>query len=434
MTHSRHLARSVTVPGLTRVEGEGGFEVVVHDGQVIGARLDIYEPPRFFEALLRGRRYTEVPDITARICGICPIAYQLSACAAMEDACGVQVTEPIRALRRLIYCGEWIESHALHIYLLHAPDFLGYESGIHMARDHPDLVRTGLRLKKAGNRLMDVVGGRSVHPINVRVGGFYRAPDRRELRGLIADLEDARQVALETISWVATFTFPDFDQDYQFVSLRHPTDYPITEGRVVSSRGLDIAVSEYDEHFVEQHVPHSTALHSQLRDGGTYFVGPMARYSLNSGLLPPDVTAAARAAGLGATCTNPFRSIIVRAVETLYACHEALRLIEVYEPPDPPSVEVPPRQATGFGSTEAPRGLIYHRYRIAADGAIEDAKITPPTSQNQRAIEADLRAFVQDRLDLPHAQLTWECEQAVRNYDPCISCSTHFLDLRVLRK
>ncbi len=434
MTHSRHLARSVTVPGLTRVEGEGGFEVVVHDGQVIGARLDIYEPPRFFEALLRGRRYTEVPDITARICGICPIAYQLSACAAMEDACGVQVTEPIRALRRLIYCGEWIESHALHIYLLHAPDFLGYESGIHMARDHPDLVRTGLRLKKAGNRLMDVVGGRSVHPINVRVGGFYRAPDRRELRGLIADLEDARQVALETISWVATFTFPDFDQDYQFVSLRHPTDYPITEGRVVSSRGLDIAVSEYDEHFVEQHVPHSTALHSQLRDGGTYFVGPMARYSLNSGLLPPDVTAAARAAGLGATCTNPFRSIIVRAVETLYACHEALRLIEVYEPPDPPSVEVPPRQATGFGSTEAPRGLIYHRYRIAADGTIEDAKITPPTSQNQRAIEADLRAFVQDRLDLPHAQLTWECEQAVRNYDPCISCSTHFLDLRVLRK
>ena len=434
MTHSRHLARSVTVPGLTRVEGEGGFEVVVHDGQVIGARLDIYEPPRFFEALLRGRRYTEVPDITARICGICPIAYQLSACAAMEDACGVQVTEPIRALRRLIYCGEWIESHALHIYLLHAPDFLGYESGIHMAQDHPDLVRTGLRLKKAGNRLMDVVGGRSVHPINVRVGGFYRAPDRRELRGLIADLEDARQVALETISWVATFTFPDFDQDYQFVSLRHPTDYPITEGRVVSNRGLDIAVSEYDEHFVEQHVPHSTALHSQLRDGGTYFVGPMARYSLNSGLLPPDVTAAARAAGLGATCTNPFRSIIVRAVETLYACQEALRLIEAYEPPDPPSVEVPPRPATGFGSTEAPRGLIYHRYRIAADGTIEDAKITPPTSQNQRAIEADLRAFVQDRLDLPHEQLTWECEQAVRNYDPCISCSTHFLDLRVLQK
>jgi sulfhydrogenase subunit alpha len=435
MTHGRsHLARSVTVPGLTRVEGEGGFEVVVHDGQVIGARLDIYEPPRFFEALLRGRRYTEVPDITARICGICPIAYQLSACAAMEDACGVQVTEPIRALRRLIYCGEWIESHALHIYLLHAPDFLGYESGIDMARDHPDLVRSGLRLKKAGNRLMDVVGGRSVHPINVRVGGFYRAPDRRDLCGLIGDLEGARQVALETISWVATFAFPDFDQDYQFVSLRHPTDYPITEGRIVSNRGLDIAVSEYDEHFEELQVPHSTALHSRLRDGGTYFVGPMARYSLNSGLLPPDVTAAARAAGLGATCTNPFRSIIVRAVETLYACQEALRLIEAYEPPDPPSVDVPPRQATGFGSTEAPRGLIYHRYRIAADGTIEDAKITPPTSQNQRAIEADLRAFVQDRLDLPHERLTWECEQAVRNYDPCISCSTHFLDLRVLRE
>jgi sulfhydrogenase subunit alpha len=432
MTHGSRR-RSVAVPALARVEGEGGLEVIVDDGQVVEARLDIYEPPRFFEALLRGRRYTEPPDITARICGICPIAYQMSACAAVEDACGVQVPAPIRALRRLIYCGEWIESHALHIYLLHAPDFLGYESGIHMARDHPDLVQRGLRLKRAGNRLMEVIGGRSVHPVNVRIGGFYRAPDRRDLRALTGELEWARQAAAETVEWVATFPFPSFETGYQFVSLRHPSEYPITEGRIVSNRGLDIGVGDYDQHFAEQHVQHSTALHSQLRDGGTYFVGPMARYSLNAGLLPDSAAAAARAAGLGATCTNPFRSIIVRAVETLYACDEALRLIGTYEPPDPPAVDVPPREATGFGCTEAPRGLLYHRYRIAADGTITDAKIVPPTSQNQRAIEADLRAFVQDRLDLPHERLSWECEQAVRNYDPCISCAAHFLDLRVQR-
>ncbi|MGE5293067.1 MAG: Ni/Fe hydrogenase subunit alpha [Micromonosporaceae bacterium] len=431
MTHGNRRALSVTVPALTRVEGEGGLEVIVSDGRVTEARLDIYEPPRFFEALLRGRRHTEPPDITARICGICPIAYQMSACSAIEDACGVTVPEPVKALRRLVYCGEWIESHALHIYLLHAPDFLGYESGIHMARDQPDLVQRGLRLKKAGNRLMEVIGGRSVHPVNIRIGGFYRAPDRRDLRALAAELEGARQAALDTVQWVATFPFPDFETGYQFVSLRHPSDYPITEGRIVSSRGLDIAVRDYDEHFAEEQVPHSTALHSQLRDGGTYFVGPMARYSLNSGLLPPDVAAAARTAGLGATCTNPFRSIIVRAVELLYACDEALRLIDGYDPPDPPAAEVPPHKATGFGCTEAPRGILYQRYRIAADGTIADAKIVPPTSQNQRAIEADLRAFVQDRLDLPHDRLTWECEQAVRNYDPCISCAAHFLDLRV---
>lgn len=432
MTHGRRPGDgSVSVPALARVEGEGGLEVVVRDGQVTEARLNIYEPPRFFEALLRGRRHTEPPDITARICGICPIAYQMSACEAIENACGVPVPGPIRALRRLIYCGEWIESHALHVYLLHAPDFLGYESGIDMARDRPDLLQRGLRLKRAGNRLMEVIGGRSVHPVNVRVGGFYRAPGRRDLRGLTGELEQARQDALETVRWVATFRFPDFDHDYQFVSLRADGEYPIIGGRIVSSRGLDIGAAGYDEHFTELHVRHSTALHSLLRDGGTYLVGPMARYSLNADRLPASVTEAARAAGQGPTCTNPFRSIIVRALEMLYACDEALRLIDGYEAPDPPWIDVPPREATGYGCTEAPRGMLYHRYRISADGTIADAKIVPPTSQNQRVIEADLGAFVAGRLGLPHDQLTRECEQAVRSYDPCISCAAHFLDLRV---
>jgi coenzyme F420-reducing hydrogenase alpha subunit len=425
-----HGSRRVSVPALARVEGEGGLEIVVSDGRVTEARLDIYEPPRFFEALLRGRQYTEPPDITARICGICPVAYQMSACAAIEDACGVTVPDDIRALRRLLYCGEWIESHVLHVYLLHAPDFLGYESGIHLARDRPDIISRGLRLKKTGNHLMEVVGGRSVHPVNVRVGGFYRAPSVNSLRALVPELEQARQDALETLKWVATFSFPDFDRDYEFVSLRHPDEYPITEGRVVSSSGLDIAPAGYDSHFTEFQVPHSTALHSTL-DGKTYLTGPMARYSLNSGRLPDDVVMAARGAGLSATCANPFRSIIVRSVELLYACGEALRLIRAYQPPDPPSVDVTPRAATGCGCTEAPRGLLYHRYAISQDGTVTDAKIVPPTSQNQRVIEADLRDFAAARLGLPHERLTAECEQAVRSYDPCISCAAHFLDLRV---
>jgi sulfhydrogenase subunit alpha len=434
MTHGRRPhGRTVTVPALARVEGEGGLEVVVRDGRVIEARLDIYEPPRFFEALLRGRGYTEPPDITARICGICPIAYQMSACQALEDACGVQVPGPIDTLRRLVYCGEWIESHALHIYLLHAPDFLGYESGLHMAREHPELLQRGLRLKKAGNRLIEVIGGRSVHPVNICLGGFYRAPARSDLRACAGELEQARQDALETVRWVAAFPFPDFSRDYNFVSLRHLDEYPITGGRIVSSQGLDITVREYDDHFTELQVPHSTALHSLLADGGTYLVGPMARYSLNSDRLSSLATDAARDAGLGPTCTNPFRSIIVRAVEILYACDEALRLIGDYDPPDPAHTAVPPREATGFGCTEAPRGLIYHRYQLSRDGTITDAKIVPPTSQNQRIIEDDLRAFVTDRLDLPHEQLTWECEQAIRSYDPCISCAAHCLDLRVQR-
>jgi len=423
--------RTIKVDALARVEGEGAMLVRIAGGRVSEVQLRIYEPPRFFEAFLRGRHFTEAVDITSRICGICPIAYQMSAANAMEDACGVRVDGALRDLRRIIYCGEWIESHALHVYLLHAPDFLGYESAVQLARDHAAIVQRGLQLKKAGNGLMALLGGREVHPINVRVGGFYRVPTKSELRAAAEPLKWARDAALETVRWVSRFPFPDFEQDYEMVALRHPSEYPITEGRLVSTRGLDIAVREFTDHVVEEHVPHSNALHAAIRGRGAYLVGPMARYALNFDRLSPLAQEAAREAGLGPVCRNPFRSIVVRAVELVYACDEALRLIERYEPPDRPAVEVPPRAATGHGCTEAPRGILYHRYTIDASGAILDAKIVPPTSQNQKAIEEDLARFVQDRLDLPTDALTWQCEQAIRNYDPCISCATHFLTLEV---
>jgi len=425
--------KTIKVDYLARVEGEGAMDVRIRGGRVTEVRLRIFEPPRFFEAFLRGRRFSEAPDITARICGICPVAYQMSAVTAMEDVCGVQVEDPVRLLRRLLYCGEWIESHALHIYLLHAPDFLGYESAIHLARDHPEVVQRGLRLKKAGNDLMTLLGGREVHPINVRVGGFYRVPAKGDLAQVAEQLKWARDAALETVRWAGTLPFPDYEHDYEFVALRHPQEYPIIEGRLVSTRGLDIAVREYDHHFVEEHIPYSNALHSRLRARGAYLVGPLARYNLNFDRLPASVQEAAREAGLGPVCRNPFQSIVVRSVEVLYACEEALRLIDLYEPPQQPFVDVPPRAGTGYGCTEAPRGILYHRYTIDAAGVITEAKIVPPTAQNQKAMEEDLRAFVAPRVDLDHATLTWQCEQAIRNYDPCISCATHFLTLRVDR-
>ena len=426
--------RTIKVDYLARVEGEGAMYVRVRGGQVTDVQLRIFEPPRFFEGFLRGRRFSEAPDITARICGICPVAYQMSAVQAMEDVCAVPVDPQVRALRRLLYCGEWIESHALHIYLLHAPDFLGYESAVHLAKDHPAIVERGLRLKKAGNDLMTLLGGRAVHPINVRVGGFYRVPTRRELAPVTEQLKWARDAALETARWTGTLEFPHYEQDYEFVALSHPDEYAITEGRLVSNQGLDIAVREYDAHFVEEHIPYSNALHSSLKDRGAYLVGPLARYNLNFDRLSPLAREAARAAGLGPTCRNPFQSIVVRSVEILYACDEALRLIAQYVPPERPSVEVVPRAGTGYGCTEAPRGILYHRYTIDDAGFITDAKIVPPTAQNQKAIEADLRAFVDPRIDLPQETLTWQCEQAIRNYDPCISCATHFLALRVDRE
>jgi coenzyme F420-reducing hydrogenase alpha subunit len=426
--------RTIKVEALARVEGEGGLLVKVRGGRVQEARLDIFEPPRLFEALLRGRRFTEAPDITARICGICPVAYQMSACQAMESACGVKVEGPLAALRRLLYCGEWIESHVLHVAMLHAPDFLGYESAFHMAADHPQVVEQALRLKKLGNGILELLGGRSVHPVNVRVGGFYRVPPRREILALVPDLERGREEALALLAWVAGFDFPAFERAYELVALRHGGEYPMNEGRIVSSGGLNIAVEEYLDHFEEHQVAHSHALHAREKGRGPYLVGPLARFALNFDRLSPLAREAARAAGVGPDCRNPFRSIVVRAVETVYAFDEALRLVAAYEEPRRPFVEVEPRAATGCGATEAPRGILFHRYVLDPQGLIADARIIPPTSQNQATVEEDLRRFVEARLELPDDRLTWQCEQVIRNYDPCISCATHALRVKLDRE
>jgi sulfhydrogenase subunit alpha len=431
MTHRSD--RTLDVRALARVEGEGAMHVRVRGGAVEDVRLEIYEPPRFFEAFLRGRRHTEPPDITARICGICPVAYQMSACAAIEDACGVTVDASVAALRRLLYCGEWIESHVLHIYLLHAPDFLGYESALDMAKDRRDVVERGLALKKTGNEILELLGGRAIHPVNVRVGGFYRAPTRRELAPLREKLRVALDQALDTVRWVAGFEFPAFEHDHELLGLVTRGRYAIESGTVATTGGLTFTPQQFEHHVIEEQVPHSTALHARLAGRGRYLVGPSARYTLNRQWLSPVARQAADAAGLGANCRNPYRSIVVRAVETVYAVDEAMRLIDAYEPPARPYVDVPPRAAVGYGATEAPRGILFHRYGLNADGLVTSARIVPPTSQNQATIEDDLRRIVDARLDLDDDRLTWECEQAIRNYDPCISCSTHFLDLTIDR-
>jgi coenzyme F420-reducing hydrogenase alpha subunit len=425
--------RTIRTDALARVEGEGAMRVRIRDGDVERVELRIYEPPRFFEAFLRGRGYTEPPDITARICGICPVAYQMSACAAIEDACGVTVDGPIQQLRRLIYCGEWIESHALHVFMLHAPDFLGYESAVAMARDHRETVELGLKLKKAGNEILRVLGGREVHPINVRLGGFWRTPPVKELRGLAEQLKEGRELAIEAVKWTAGLEFPQLELDYELVALSQPGEYPLERGRLLSSAGLDIGPGEYEEHFEEEHVPHSNALHSRLRGRGPYLVGPLARYALNSGALSPLAREAATAAGLTGLVRNPFQSIVVRALEILHAFDEAVRIIERYEEPDRSAIDVEPRAGTGYGWTEAPRGMLWHRYTLDDEGTILDAKIVPPTSQNQRAIEEDLLGLVRRNLDLDDEPLRLRCEQAIRNFDPCISCATHFLTLEVDR-
>ncbi len=421
--------RTVKVDYLARVEGEGGIYVKVKNNIVEEVKVNIFEPPRFFEAFLRGRKFSEAPDITARICGICPIAYQMSSIHAMEQIFGVTIDGQLRELRRLMYCGEWIESHILHLYMLHAPDFLGFQDAIQLAKVHPEIVQKALKLKKTGNDIVNLVGGREIHPINVKVGGFYKVPTKKQLNELAEKLKWALDAAVETVKLVATFPFPDFEQDYEFIALRHPTEYPFNEGRLVSSKGMDIDIKEYELHFMEEHVAHSNALHSVHKNAGNYFVGPIARYNLNFERLSPVAKDTAKSIGLPEFITNPFKSIIVRAVESVFAIEEALRIIAQYEQPDKPAIEIIPKAGIGFGCTEAPRGILYHRYRVDESGNILDAKIVPPTAQNFKTMEQDLLNLVPKNLHLNNEKLTWLCEQAIRNYDPCISCATHFLKL-----
>jgi coenzyme F420-reducing hydrogenase alpha subunit len=425
--------KTINVEYLARVEGEGSLSLTIHDGKVKDAKLKIFEPPRFFEAFLQGRDCFEAADITARVCGICPVAYQMTAVHALERAAGIKVEGALRDLRRLLYCGEWIESHALHMFLLHAPDFLGYQDAVRMARDHPDIVETGLRIKKAGNEIVTLLGGREIHPINVRLGGFYSVPHKAKLKALADALRRGRDDMLKMLTWAAGLPFPDVELDYNFVALKHRDEYPMNEGRIASNRGLDIDVGDYAKHFREYQESHSTALYSILEGGSTYHVGPMARYALNHENLTPMAKEAAQAAGLGQSCINPFKSILVRGVEVVFAFEEALRVIDNYHAPDAPFVPVEPRAVKAYAATEAPRGLLYHYYEVDKDGQIIAARLVPPTSQNQKVIEENLKAVAEKFIDLPDEDLKWRCEQAIRNYDPCISCAAHFLKLDINR-
>jgi coenzyme F420-reducing hydrogenase alpha subunit len=427
-------SRTIRVAELSRVEGEGGLFIKLGDGTIEEVRLDIFEPPRFFEAFLRGRHLREVPDITARICGICPVAYQMSSALAFESGLGIRIRPEVPALRRLMYWAEYIESHALHIYLLSVPDFLGYESALTLAADHRDVVERGLRLRKIGNQLLEVIGGRASHPVSVCVGGFHKAPRRGDLLARREDLLWAIEAAKATVGLVSGFTFPQFEVDAEFVALLHPREYGLIDGRIVSSRGLDVSVEEYETSFTEHHVAHSTALHSIRADtGSSYVVGPLARMNLERDKLLPQARQASENCGIAWPSRNPFHAIVARAIELLHACEESLAIIDSYVEPDPPTQAYEIIPGRGCGASEAPRGVLYHSYTWGSDGLIQQAKIVPPTAQNLHRMEDDLRLMLPSLLDKPDAEIGARCEQLVRAYDPCISCSTHFLKLRIDR-
>ena len=423
----------INVPVLARVEGEGALELAIEAGRITELRLRIYEPPRFFEKFLEGNTPDEVIDHVARICGICPAAYQMSAVQAFEHLFEVEPGPWVRAMRRAMYCGEWLQSHALHIHLLAAPDFFGFDSAMAMARDHPEVVRRGLRLQNLGNDLLTLFGARSVHPVGVRVGGFYRAPAIGDVDAVRGRVEGAVAEAEALVKWVATLDLPDDEQSFVSVGLRHPERYAIGEGRIVSDQGLDIDALDWGEHFREYQIPHSTALYAAHR-GQPYLVGPLARLNLNSDRLPAGVASVLAETGIGFPSRNMFHSILARAVELLLVLSEARDLLHAYSVPDAPAVGWQPRAGVAISATEAPRGLLWHRFEVDAKGQIQAARIVPPTSQNQARCEEDMRQSLEAfGLEQADDVLRLRAETVIRNYDPCISCATHFLKLKTRR-
>jgi sulfhydrogenase subunit alpha len=422
------------VVGIARVEGEGTLRLRVTDGKVKEARLSIFEAPRYFEKIIVGRTPNEVVDIVARICGICPIAYQMAASMAFERLFEVEPDPQVGALRKLLYHGEYIESHALHVYMLHAPDFLGYESAIAMARDHKPVVEQALRLKQIGNRIMTLIGGRAVHPVAMRVGGLSHAPSKSEVAALCQPLTEALELSKATLALVSTFTAPEFERQPLYVAIKHPKEYGLNEGRIVSSDGIDVPLWGWREAFREEHHEGTNALHARARDGRTYMLGPSARVTLNAAQLHPTAREALENSGLAERiASNPYWSIAARAVELIHASAAALDIVDAYKEPAHACVPWTPKAGeTGWGS-EAPRGICWHHYDVDADGKIAAAQIVAPTGQNQGMIEADLSAFAPQVLSLPHAEATIRLEQLIRAYDPCISCATHFLRLEIER-
>ncbi|HHV54978.1 MAG TPA: Ni/Fe hydrogenase subunit alpha [Firmicutes bacterium] len=446
-------ARQVTVDYLARVEGEGKLAISIQGRKLESLVLDIFEPPRFFQGFLVGRRYNEVHEIVSRICGICPVSHQITALQAIESALGVAVSEETRLLRRLLAVAQTFQSHVLHVYMLALPDYLGFPSVLEMAREESlrPAVERALRLKKLANNLTALVGGRAVHPVTAVVGGFTAVPGRAEVAQALARLEQVEDDIWKTLRLVAGLQLPRVERaDAEQVALVHPQEYPVNEGELHSTRGAAATAATYRTVIEERQVPHSFALYSMVRGRGPFLVGPLARVNLNFAHLTPEVRQAAEELGWEFPDENPFASIRARALEIYYCWQECIRLLRWYQQrlgelpagvttmrervrPRPVNV----RAGQGAALTEAPRGLLYHSYRLGRDGRVEEADIVSPTAHNVANIQRDLEVFVADLLEkdeeLTDEEIALKSEMLVRSYDPCISCSVHFLDVKVER-
>ncbi len=422
----------VNVHHLTRVEGHGNIVVDVVNGQLKQCDLQIVETPRFFEAMLRGKPYQNASRITSRICGICAVGHATASLRASEAALGVELSEQTKLLRRLNFLGEMLDSHILHAYMLVAPDFLGAASVIPLATTAPDVVLRALRMKKLAGDLCRVIAGRHTHPIAMVVGGFSHFPMAVELYELRERFDKMRADVVATADLFQTLKLPQFERETEYIALRRDDGmYGFIDGEIVSTDGGSWPVSAYKTVTNEYLVPHSSAKHAQnQRD--SYMVGALARFNVNHDLLHPVAKEVAAGLGLKPKVTNPYLITVAQVVEIAHCVEVAIQLIDTllqreiaWEEPAPPTRQ----SGEGVGACEVPRGTLFHHY-IIEDGVIVGSNCIIPTGQNLANIELDMKELVPTILHRTQEQITHSLEMLVRAYDPCISCSTHLLDVR----
>jgi sulfhydrogenase subunit alpha len=414
----------LNIPYIARVEGESAVELELRDGKLVDLKLNIWEPPRFFEGFLVGRRLEEVPDIVARICGICPVSHMTTSIRALEKALSVAPSEQCVRLRRIMSLSQIAASHLVHVYMLALPDFHGLRSIAELLPEHRASVERMLRMKEAFNSVTSAFGGgRALHPVAMVVSGFTSVPKRSAVGELIKKLEAIKADAVETVKMAASLEYPGFQSGAEFVCIRDSEGYSFNEGRLASTGGIDAVEDDYPQIFHEEQVPYSNAKRTQVKGRGSLMVGALARLNLKFNNLHADARGIAAEVGFRPS-GNPFHNTYAQAIEIAHCVSECMELLEGL-PGERPWVDLKFQDGEGSALTEAPRGLLHHSYAVNRRGVVERADIVTPTAHNFMSLEENLRKLVEENAGRSKEELTLLCEMLVRAYDPCFSCSVH---------
>lgn len=423
-----HKNEHFSLHDITKIEGHANLEVELKAGIVERCEFRVTENHRFFESLVLGKNFEEIPLIVSRICGFCCFSHLNTAVKACEQALGVEVSEQAKLLRQVLMNMEHLKSHVLHLYMLVLPDYLGKESVLQFNEKQHQYIHDALEIKKAATDVLMLIGARPYHAVTVRIGGFSGFPSKSELEKARKLLARARRKIFEAIELFAHFKNPVFERETRYAALSG-SGYELMDGDIKISDGTVIPEENFLGHFEEKVVPYSTSKEFLFK-GSEYMVGSLARINLNQKKLCPDAKKAIKDFKLKFPNFSPFFNNIAQAIEMLQCIDSTLEILGKIKIRKEPLPKIKPSSGKGLGVTEAPRGLLFHSYAIDATGLVKKAEIVVPTSQNNRNTEKDLIDFIPRLLDLPKEKAELEIEKLIRAYDPCISCSTHFLKVK----